>query len=60
MAAYYDDKKKKYVVSSDAGPAKEFAESPGMMDYAKEGLEDNNTRAQLEAVRARRARQSGS
>lgn len=57
--AYYDDKKKKYIVPS-AGGSKEFPENPGMMDYAKEGLEDNDTRAQLEVVRKRRARIQGS
>lgn len=46
---YYDDKKKKYIVNK-----KEFSDQPSTMDYLKEGLEDNNTKAQLEALRRRR------
>jgi len=55
MSSYYDDKKKKYVVSASLGAEKkEFPEQPGLMDRLKESFEDNNTRAQLEAIRKRR------
>lgn len=53
MSTYYDEKKKKYVVYGDSGK-KEFPEQPGIMDQIKEGFEDSNTRAQLEAIRRRK------
>ena len=49
MSAYYDQKKRKYVVDS-----KEFPETPTTIDYVKEGFQDSNTKAQLEALRKRR------
>ena len=54
MASYFDQKKKKYIVNSDTVERKEFPEQPGMMDYVKEAFEDDNTKAQLEALRKRR------
>jgi hypothetical protein len=52
--AYYDRKKRKYIVDE-----KEFPESPGALDYLKEGFQDTNTRVQLEALRKRRQSSSG-
>jgi len=49
MSGYYDSRKKKYVIDS-----KEFPDQPTTMDYVKEGFEDQNTKAQLEALRKRR------
>lgn len=49
MSAYFDRKKKKYVVSG-----KEFEERPSTIDFVKEAFEDSNTKAQLEALRKRK------
>ena len=53
MSTYYDEKKKKYNVYGDSGK-QEFPEKPGIMDQIKEGFQDSNTRAQLEAIRRRK------
>lgn len=34
----------------------EFPEKPGVFDYVKEAFEPTNTRAQLDAIRARKAK----
>ena len=51
MSAYYDQKKRKYIVDE-----KEFPDQPSTIDYVKEGFQDSNTKAQLEALRRRRDR----
>ncbi len=60
MGARFDDRRRVYVVSDKSGKPKEFPEQPGLMDYAKEGLENNETRAQLEAARKQRQKVQGS
>jgi hypothetical protein len=61
MASYFDEEKKKYVVSetNDMSKKKEFAQSPTTMDYFKEAFQTNDTRAQLEAIRRRKAKGEG-
>ncbi len=59
MAAYYDEKTGKYIVTNKAGARKEFTGQPGMSDYAKEAFQDDDTKAQLEAVRQQRAKTQG-
>ena len=54
MSAYYDERKRKYIVDK-----KEFTESPTTVDYFKEGFQDSNTKAQLEALRKRRQSSNG-
>jgi len=58
MASYYDKDKKEFVItgSKDRSVIRSFPEVPGILDYAKEGLETNDIRAQLEAIRRRRAK----
>lgn len=50
----HDKKKKKEPTVMVNG--QEFPEKPGLMDRLKEGFEDHSTRADLDAVRKRRAR----
>lgn len=52
--AYFNDKKRKYIVETEMGVKKEFPEEPTTFDYLKEGFEDQDTKAQLEALRKRR------
>lgn len=47
-----DDKKKK---TSIYVGGKEYSPEPSMLDRLKEGFETTDTRAQLEAIRRRRA-----
>lgn len=47
-----DDEKKKRKHVTAGG--KVFPAEPGVLDQLKEGFEDANTRAQLEAIRRRR------
>lgn len=47
-----EKKKRKHVTAG----GKLFPAEPGLMDHVKEGFEDANTRAQLDAIRKRRAR----
>jgi hypothetical protein len=54
MPSYYDEKKKKYVVDGQ-----QFEEKPTLMDRLKEGFQDQNTKAQLEALRKRRMSRNG-
>lgn len=48
-----EKKKRKHVTAG----GKVFPAEPGILDHVKEGFEDTNTRAQLDAIRKRRAKQ---
>jgi hypothetical protein len=55
MATYDPDKKKSISVGG-----KEYPSQPSTLDYVKEAFEPTNVRANLEAIRKRRASQGQS
>ncbi len=52
-------KKPDTIAVFDGKDNKEFPEKPGVLDYVKEGFESSGVRADLNAIRRRRAKLTG-